>query len=164
MRVIHSIVIISPMPLPPARPMVRRRPGQLTRALAVDIPPPRILLALAPAPGPALGGGRHLARVAQRLVAEQLLIHGRVSGTLPERVVLVADIREVVDLLGRQKHVHGQRVDGGVAPPLRVEPALAVQVAEVVLVGVAAEEVEVGDLKVAPVVAHVPLVARVVVL
>ena len=55
-------------------------------------------------------------------------------------------------------------MNGGVAPALRVETAFGVQIPKIVLVGVAPKKIQVGDLKVAPVVAHVPLVARVVVL
>ena len=69
--------------------------------------------------------------------------------TMPCNVMLVADIPEKPRLRFRQEHRGRKRVDGRVAETFVVEPAQGVEVLEVFLVGLAAEEVQVADLEVA---------------
>lgn len=102
---------------------------------------------------------------------------GGVVGAHPEVVVVVGDVLEVVDLLGGEEHGDGEGVDGGVSPlvklvmllnryeprglayPLKIEAALAVQELVILLVRATPEEVQVRNLKIVPVVASVPPVA-----
>jgi len=83
-------------------------------------------------------------------------------GTMRERDVVVSDIVEEVDLLFLQHQPGRDGVHRRIAPSLVEEPAVPIQMVEVIHVGGTAQPVQIADLEIGPEVAVVVALAAVV--